>query len=148
MTEIELDAFRLERFVEAQTGVYEQVVEELCAGRKRSHWMWFIFPQIAGLGWSETAERFAISGRAEAAAYLRHEVLGPRLRQCTELVNGLSGRTAEDGRIREILGDPDDLKFRSSMTLFAAVAPGERVFQEALEKYFDDGPDAATLARL
>jgi uncharacterized protein (DUF1810 family) len=137
------DPFTLQRFVEAQAGVYEQVVEELRAGRKRSHWMWFIFPQIAGLGASEMARRFAISGREEAAAYLRHEVLGVRLRDCAELVNAVAGKTVE-----QIFGYPDDLKFRSSMTLFATVAGGERVFKEALERYFGGEPDSATLARL
>jgi uncharacterized protein (DUF1810 family) len=105
--------------------------------------MWFIFPQIAGLGSSEMAQRFAISGRDEALAYLNHPVLGPRLRKCTELVNKVSGRTVED-----IFGYPDDLKFRSSISLFAHVAPEEEVFRTALEKYFNGEPDAATISRL
>ncbi|HEV2646721.1 MAG TPA: DUF1810 domain-containing protein [Acidobacteriaceae bacterium] len=141
MGEDRADRFGLRRFVEAQAGVYEQVVEELREGRKRSHWMWFIFPQIAGLGSSAMAARYAISGRAEAEAYLGHAVLGARLRQCTNLVNEVQGRTAD-----EIFGYPDTLKFRSSMTLFDAVAPGERCFRSALERYFGGESDAATLA--
>jgi uncharacterized protein (DUF1810 family) len=137
------DPYHLERFVEAQAEVFRRVLEELGGGRKRSHWIWFIFPQIAGLGSSEMARRYAISGRAEAEAYLRHEVLGPRLQQCVELVNAVSGRTVE-----EIFGYPDDMKFRSSMTLFASVAQGESVYREALERYFGGEPDSATLARL
>ncbi len=137
------DPYNLQRFVDAQTSVYAHVVAELRDGRKRSHWMWFIFPQIAGLGSSPTAQRFAISGRAEALAYLAHPTLGPRLRECTELVNQLPDRTVD-----EIFGYPDDLKFRSSVTLFAAVAPGEQVFRAALDKYFAGEPDAATLALL
>jgi uncharacterized protein (DUF1810 family) len=137
------DPYHLERFVEAQAGVFAQVVEELRAGRKRTHWMWFIFPQIAGLGSSEMARRFAMSGREEALAYLQHEALGPRLQQCVELVNAVPGRTVE-----EIFGYPDDLKFGSSMTLFASVAEGENVYREALDKYFGGEPDSATLARL
>ncbi len=137
------DPYNLQHFVDAQTSVYAHVVAELRDGRKRSHWMWFIFPQIAGLGSSPTAQRFAISGRAEALAYLAHPTLGPRLRECTELVNQLPDRTVD-----EIFGYPDDLKFRSSVTLFAAVAPGEQVFRAALDKYFAGEPDAATLALL
>jgi uncharacterized protein (DUF1810 family) len=137
------DKYNLQRFVDAQSRVFDQVLTELRQGRKRSHWMWFIFPQIAGLGSSEMAQRFAISGRDEALAYLDHSTLGPRLRQCTELVNHVSGSTVE-----EIFGYPDDLKFRSSMTLFAAVAPGEEAFRAALEKYFAGKPDSATIARL
>jgi uncharacterized protein (DUF1810 family) len=137
------DRYNLQRFLDAQSRVFEQVLSELRQGRKQSHWMWFIFPQIAGLGSSEMAQRFAISGRAEATAYLDHPTLGPRLTQCTELVNQVSGRTIED-----IFGYPDDLKFRSSMTLFAAVAPAANPFQTALEKYFSGESDAATLARL
>ncbi len=143
MGEDRADRFGLRRFVEAQAGVYEQVVEELREGRKRSHWMWFIFPQIAGLGSSAMAARYAISGRAEAEAYLGHAVLGARLRQCTELVNQVQGRTAD-----EIFGYPDTLKFRSSMTLFTAVAPGETCFRGALDRYFGGERDSATVALL
>jgi uncharacterized protein (DUF1810 family) len=138
------DIFDLQRFVEAQAGVYEQACAELRAGRKRSHWMWFVFPQIRGLGSSPTAVRYAISGMDEARAYLEHSVLGPRLRGCAGIVVGVQGRTVE-----EIFGYPDDLKFHSSMTLFAEVeGPSERVFHEALEKYFGGKTDRGTLERL
>src|SRR5580692_2687976 len=109
------DLFDLRRFVDAQATVYRQIVKELSHGRKQTHWMWFIFPQIAGLGFSAMAHRFAIGSRAEAAAYLEHDVLGPRLVECTRLVNAASDRS-----ITDILGSPDDMKFRSSMTLFDA----------------------------
>ena len=128
--------------MDAQTGVYEQARAELRAGEKRSHWMWFVFPQIAGLGRSAMAARYAIGSRGEAQAYLEHAVLGGRLRECAGIVVGLEERT-----VGEIFGDPDDLKFRSSMTLFDAVAPGQ-VFAEALRKYFGGQPDGATLERL
>jgi uncharacterized protein (DUF1810 family) len=138
------DRYNLERFVEAQAGVYEQVCAELRAGRKRSHWMWFVFPQIRGLGSSEMAARYAISGREEARAYLDHPVLGPRLRECAGIVVELEGRTVE-----EIFGYPDDLKFHSSMTLFSeAAAPFvevEGVFENALKKYFGGKTDRRTL---
>src|SRR5580704_17288598 len=137
------DPHNLHRFVDAQASVFPQVLAELREGRKRSHWMWFIFPQIAGLGSSDMARRFAISGRAEALAYLDHPILGPRLRECTQLVNEVPNRS-----IDEILGYPDDLKFRSSMTLFSSVSPDEDAFRRALEKYFAGEPDSATLARL
>src|SRR5438874_137802 len=138
------DRYDLERFVKAQAGVYEQVCGELRAGQKRSHWMWFVFPQIRGLGSSEMAMRYAISGREEARAYLDHAVLGARLQECAGIVVGLEGRT-----IDEIFGYPDDLKFHSSMTLFAEVAtPAEWVFDKALLKYFGGNADKATLARL
>jgi uncharacterized protein (DUF1810 family) len=135
--------YDLERFVEAQKGIYGQVTSELRAGRKRSHWIWFIFPQIAGLGNSEMAQRYAVSSLAEAAAYLKHPVLGPRLRECTRLVVDVEGRS-----IDQILGYPDDLKFRSSMTLFARAGAEEGEFREALEKYFDGVPDPLTAERL
>jgi uncharacterized protein (DUF1810 family) len=135
--------YDLDRFVAAQASVYARVCEELRAGRKASHWMWFIFPQIAGLGVSATACRFALASRAEAAAYLQHPVLGPRLIECTMLVNRIAGRSAF-----EIFGSPDDLKFRSSMTLFAEAAPDTIVFKEALQKYFVGEPDRQTLDRL
>jgi len=137
------DPYDLRRFVEAQDPVFEQVRAELREGRKRSHWMWFVFPQIAGLGRSAMAQKFAISSRKEAEAYLRHPVLGPRLRECARLVNLVEGRT-----VGEIFGAPDDLKFRSSMTLFAEVAPEEEVFKEALGKFFGGRSDPATLERL
>ena len=138
------DPYDLERFVKAQAGVYEQACAELRAGRKRSHWMWFVFPQIRGLGSSEMAMRYAISGREEAQAYLDHAVLGARLRECAGIVVGVDGRTVEG-----IFGYPDDLKFHSSMTLFAEVEGSpESVFDWALKKYFDGKMDNATLARL
>jgi uncharacterized protein (DUF1810 family) len=137
------DPYNLQRFLDAQARVFDQVLTELREGRKRSHWMWFIFPQIAGLGFSDMARRFAISGQDEAAAYLQHEILGPRLKQCADLVNQVSGRT-----IDQIFGYPDDLKFHSSVTLFASVAPGEQVFRVSLEKYFSGERDSATLALL
>jgi uncharacterized protein (DUF1810 family) len=136
------DPFHLERFVEAQDGVYERVCEELRQGEKRSHWMWFIFPQIRGLGRSPMAERFAIGSLEEARAYLAHSVLGERLRECTRLVNAVEGRAAS-----EIFGDPDDLKFHSSMTLFARAGEGA-VFREALEKYFGWNEDEGTVERI
>ena len=143
MTTPASDPHNLQRFVDAQAGVFNQVLTELRAGRKRSHWIWFIFPQIAGLGSSDMAQHFAISGRAEAEAYLAHPTLGPRLRDCTELVNQVPNRTISD-----IFGYPDDLKFRSSITLFGSVAPAEPAFAAALLKYFAGKPDPATLARL
>jgi uncharacterized protein (DUF1810 family) len=137
------ESFNLQRFLDAQAPVYRQVLAELGAGAKRSHWMWFVFPQIAGLGRSETARFFAVGSRAEAAAYLAHPILGPRLRECCRLAIAVEGRSA-----REIFGSPDDMKFRSSLTLFAAVAPEDTVFSEALRKFFGGEADAATLARL
>lgn len=135
--------YNLERFVAAQATDYEQVTSELRAGRKQSHWMWYIFPQIAGLGSSGMARHYAIGSIEEARAYLRHPLLGERLRECTGLVNAVEGR-----KISQILGYPDDLKFRSSMTLFARAAPEERVFREALRKYFDGEEDPLTIERL
>jgi uncharacterized protein (DUF1810 family) len=123
------DPFNLERFVSAQAGVYVQVLAELRAGRKRGHWIWFIFPQMKGLGRSTQSEYYGIGSLEEAAAYARHPLLGSRLLECTKLVNQVEGRT-----IREILGPPDDLKFRSSMTLFARAAEDAAVFHEALKK--------------
>jgi uncharacterized protein (DUF1810 family) len=133
----------LDRFAQAQEPVLEQVLAELRAGRKTTHWMWFVFPQIRGLGQSPTAQRFAIASRAEAEAYLRHPVLGPRLRDCTRLVNVVEGRSIE-----EIFGYPDHLKFRSSMTLFAHVTSDNQVFLDALDKYFGGEPDPLTLESL
>jgi uncharacterized protein (DUF1810 family) len=137
------DPYSLQRFVEAQDPVYEEVCSELRSGRKTSHWMWFVFPQIAGLGHSFMAQEYAISSLDEAKAYLRHPVLRPRLTECTELVMRVEGKT-----IRQIFGSPDDLKFRSSMTLFAAASPDIAIFQQALNKYFGGEPDRLTLARL
>jgi uncharacterized protein (DUF1810 family) len=134
------DPFHLERFLEAQNPVFELVCAELRGGEKRSHWMWFIFPQLKGLGWSEMAARFAIASREEAAAYAAHPILGERLRECTRLVNLVTGRSVE-----QIFGYPDDLKFNSSMTLFAKTAANHQVFDEALQKYFDGTFDEATL---
>jgi uncharacterized protein (DUF1810 family) len=133
------DPFDLERFVAAQAEAYARVVAELSDGRKRSHWMWFIFPQIAGLGFSTMAQRFAIRSRAEAVAYLAHGILGPRLIECTRLVLAVKNRT-----ILDILGSPDDLKFRSSMTLFGAVS-GNPVFGQAISVYYGGAGDKATL---
>ncbi len=137
------DPYDLQRFVDAQDPIFRQVHAELRDGRKTSHWMWFIFPQIFGLGQSAMAKKFAISSRAEAAAYLRHPILGPRLRECTQLVNRIEGRTA-----KEIFGEPDDLKFRSSMTLFAAATPANDIYETALRKYFGGVGDPMTLAKL
>jgi uncharacterized protein (DUF1810 family) len=136
------DPFDLQRFVDAQAPVYPRVLKELRHGQKQSHWMWFIFPQLAGLGSSPMAQRFAISSREEATAYLGHDVLGPRLRECTALVSAVEGRT-----IGEILGSPDDLKFRSSMTLFGAVS-SEAEFADAIAKFYGGTPDRKTLELL
>ena len=137
------DPYDLQRFVEAQQPVYDRVCAELRQGAKRSHWMWFIFPQIRGLGHSATAQRFAISSLAEARAYLEHPLLGPRLRECSRLAAAVDGRFIDD-----ILGFPDNLKFRSSMTLFSLAAPEDRVFKDCLDKYFAGVADPATLAQL
>ncbi len=132
--------YKLERFVAAQNAVFGEVCAELAAGHKRSHWMWFIFPQLRGLGTSPMAERYAIGSLAEARAYLEHPLLGERLRRCTELVNRIEGRSAQ-----EIFGYPDYLKFRSSMTLFARAAAGTmEPFSEALAKYFAGEEDPLT----
>lgn len=133
------DPFDLERFLRAQDPVFRDVLGELARGRKQTHWMWFVFPQVAGLGFSAMSQRYAIGSRAEAEAYLAHPVLGPRLIECTRLVLAVDGRT-----INAILGAPDDSKFRSSMTLFGAVS-NEPVFDEALAKYFVGERDGATL---
>jgi uncharacterized protein (DUF1810 family) len=137
------DPYDLQRFIDAQNPVYDEVCSELRDGRKKSHWMWFVFPQIEGLGFSPLARKFAISSLAEAAAYLQHPVLGPRLAECTGLVNHVEGRTIE-----QIFGYPDDLKFRSSMTLFAHATPDSRVFLDALQKYSKGEFDPATMERL
>ena len=133
------DPFDLKRFVQAQDPVYRDVQGELARGRKQTHWMWFIFPQVAGLGLSAMSQRYAIGSRAEAEAYLAHPILGGRLSECTRLVLAVQGRT-----INTILGAPDDAKFRSSMTLFAAVSD-EPIFAEALARYFAGERDEATL---
>ena len=136
------DPFDLQRFVGAQDAVYRDVCAELAAGRKTSHWMWFIFPQLKGLGRSATAQFYGLASRAEAEAYRRHAVLGPRLQHCTELVLAVTGRSAT-----QIFGSPDDLKFRSCMTLFAQ-ATGEPLFRRALDKFFDGREDEQTLRLL
>jgi uncharacterized protein (DUF1810 family) len=130
----------IERFVRAQERTYPTALAEVRSGRKRSHWMWYVFPQIAGLGFSETSRRYAIRDTAEARAYLEHPLLGPRLIECFEAALSVDGRTAH-----EIFGSPDDLKFRSCATLFACVAPSGSVFQRALEKYFGGEGDPRTL---
>jgi len=135
--------FNLARFVQAQAPVFESVCAELAAGRKRTHWMWFVFPQLAPLGRSATARYYGIEGYDEAAAYWRHDVLGPRLTRCATLVLAVPGKTAH-----EMLGSPDDLKLRSCMTLFEFVAAQETVFGRVLIKYFDGLRDEATLALL
>ena len=135
--------YNLQRFVDAQAPVYDKVLAELRAGHKQSHWMWFIFPQVAGLGHSAMSQKYAIGTTDEAAAYLAHPVLGPRLRETAQLVHEI-----DDKPIEEIFGSPDDRKFQSSMTLFADVAPDEAVFQANLDKYFDGRADSATLERL
>jgi uncharacterized protein (DUF1810 family) len=129
-----------DHFVEAQNPVYDEVVEELTRGRKRSHWMWFIFPQIKGLGHSSTSQRFAIQSLEQARRYADHVLLGRRLRECTRLVLYVEGRS-----VSEIFGYPDDLKFHSSMTSFAKAVPEEPLFDAALEKYFVGKRDAKTL---
>jgi uncharacterized protein (DUF1810 family) len=124
------DPYNLKRFVDAQAPVYETVVAELKSGRKQTHWMWFVFPQLSGLGHSPMARQYAIASAEEAKAYLDHDVLAPRLRECTQLVLEIKGRT-----LREIFGSPDDLKFRSSMKLFSEAAEDKRLFTAALDKY-------------
>jgi uncharacterized protein (DUF1810 family) len=137
------DPFELQRFVDAQAQVYADVVDELRAGHKRGHWIWFIFPQIAGLGSSATAARYAISSLDEARAFLRHDTLGPRLRECTQLLNAVQNRS-----LGEIFGSPDDMKVRSSMTLFAHATDDNREFVELLARYCDGQEDPLTLQRL
>jgi uncharacterized protein (DUF1810 family) len=134
------DPFNLGRFISAQDPVMQDVLSELRAGRKASHWMWFVFPQIQGLGSSHTARHYAIASREEARAYHEHPVLGARLRECTRLVLNIEGRSPE-----QIFGYPDDLKFRSCMTFFAQVAPEEPMYRESLVKYFGGEPDPRTL---
>lgn len=137
------DPHDLQRFVDAQQPVYAQVLAELRAGRKASHWMWFIFPQLRGLGSSPMAQHYGIASLDEARAYLAHPLLGARLRECSALVAAVQGRSAH-----QLFGSPDDMKFRSSMTLFAHAADDDAVFVECLAKYYGGVEDAATLARL
>jgi uncharacterized protein (DUF1810 family) len=139
----ESDPYRLQRFLDAQAPVIERVFVELKEGHKQSHWMWFIFPQIKGLGRSSMSNKFAISSPPEAEAYLEHAILGMRLKHCTQLVNETAGRS-----IAEIFGYPDDMKFHSSMTLFAACEPKEKIFKTALDKYFDGEIDRRTIERM
>ena len=134
------DPYRLARFVAAQEGVYETALEELQRGAKRSHWMWFVFPQVAGLGTSPMAVRFAMGSRVEAEVYLKHPLLGPRLRACAQALLGVSGRTA-----REVMGSRDDVKLKSSMTLFAAVSEPGSVFQAVLDRYYSGETDPRTI---
>ncbi|MDB5096003.1 MAG: hypothetical protein JWM80_424 [Cyanobacteria bacterium RYN_339] len=136
-------ALSLQHFVDAQAPVIDQVRAELRAGRKQSHWMWFVFPQLTGLGSSPMARRFALASLKEAKAYLAHPVLGPRLRECVALVTAVEGRS-----IAAIMGYPDDLKLRSSLTLFRAADDAPALFQAALDKYYGGEPDLATLALL
>ncbi|MDR7274658.1 DUF1810 domain-containing protein [Catenuloplanes atrovinosus] len=133
----------LQRFVDAQHGVHERVLAELAAGEKRTHWMWFVFPQLAGLGRSDMARRYALASLPEARDYLAHPVLGPRLRECARTVLAVRDRSAE-----EIFGTVDATKLRSSMTLFALAAPDEPVFTEVLARYFGGEPDPLTAQRL
>ncbi|OBI92352.1 DUF1810 domain-containing protein [Mycobacterium asiaticum] len=137
------DRFELQRFVDAQDRVYDDVVQELRAGRKRSHWMWFVFPQLRGLGSSPTADHYGISSLEEARAYLEHDLLGPRLRECVRLVNDIAGRSAG-----QIFGSPDDLKLRSSVTLFARATDDNQDFVALLDKYHGGEEDPRTVARL
>ena len=135
-----VDPYRLERFVKAQDGVHAQALNELRAGRKASHWMWFVFPQVAGLGSSPTSQRYAIGSLEEARAYLDHPVLGSRLLECARAVLSHPDRTA-----REIMGSPDDAKLRSSMTLFALAAESELLFQQVLDTFFAGERDQRTV---
>ena len=133
----------LERFVEAQDPVYARVCAELRNGAKRTHWMWFVFPQIEGLGHSEMARRYAIASLEEAQEYLAHPILGARLRECVEILNGVEGRS-----ISQIMGYPDDMKLRSSLTLFARATPDNKVFLDGLDRYYGGELDTETLRRL
>ena len=134
------DPFDLQRFVRAQGGTYETALSEIKSGQKQSHWMWYVFPQFDGLGWSATSRRYAIKSLDEARAYLAHPVLGPRLVECAEALLSLQDLTAND-----VFGYPDDLKLRSSATLFAQVSPNGSVFHRILDKYFEGKPDTETL---
>ena len=138
-----MDPYNLSRFVQAQEQTYDQALAELNAGRKRSHWMWYVFPQLDGLGSSPITKRYSIKSEAEARAYLDHPVLGQRLVDCAEAILRVEGKSA-----REILGSPDDLKLKSCATLFARVSPPGSVFERILEKFYSGEPDAATLRLL
>jgi uncharacterized protein (DUF1810 family) len=137
------DTYDLTRFVRAQARDYEQAIAEIRSGRKRSHWMWYIFPQFDGLGLSATSKQYAIKSVAEAEAFLRHPVLGPRLLESAQTALGLEGRSAFD-----VFGSPDDMKLRSSATLFARISPAGSVFEQLLDHYFDGKPDDKTLRLL
>jgi uncharacterized protein (DUF1810 family) len=137
------DAFNLRRFVDAQSHDFAQALEEIRRGRKESHWMWYVFPQVRGLGQSATSRLYAISGLDEARAYLDHPVLGPRLLQCASTLVDLDGRSAS-----AIFGSPDDLKLRSSATLFSLVSPHGSVFHRVLDKFFEGRPDPRTVEAL
>ncbi len=137
------DPYDLQRFVQAQAGVYERALAEIRSGRKRSHWMWFIFPQYQGLGFSATSQRYAIKSLAEAEAYLKHPLLGPRLHECAAAALQIEGHSTHD-----IFGSPDDMKLRSCATLFARVSPPGSVFEQLLDKYFNGEPDPKTLRLL
>ena len=137
------DPYLLERFVAAQRDTYETALQELKSGAKRSHWMWFIFPQVAGLGSSSMATRYAIKSRLEAKAYLSHPILGVRLKKCVEALLKIAGKSAE-----EVMGDPDDLKLKSSMTLFASISPPESPFHAVLDRYFSGEADSRTIKYL
>lgn len=137
------ESYDLSRFVEAQTGVYEQALSEIRSGRKQSHWIWYIFPQLEGLGFSSTSRRYAIKSLAEARAYLNHPILGPRLLACSEAAASVEGRSAH-----AVFGSPDDMKLRSCATLFAQVAPAGSVFDRVLDKYFNGQRDDKTLQLL
>lgn len=137
------DQFDLQRFVDAQASTYERALKELQSGRKQSHWMWFVFPQLTGLGHSDMARRYGISGREEAIAYLQHPLLGERLARCCAALLEWQDRSAA-----HIMGSPDDMKLRSSMTLFAAVAPEQQVFRDVLEVFFKGQADELTLSKL
>jgi uncharacterized protein (DUF1810 family) len=138
-----MDPFDLSRFVQAQEETYAQALSELERGRKQSHWMWYIFPQLDGLGFSPVTKRFSIKSEDEARAYLKHPTLGPRLLECAEAILSVDGKSA-----REILGSPDDLKLKSCATLFAHVSPPGSVFEHVLEKFYSGERDAATLRLL
>jgi uncharacterized protein (DUF1810 family) len=138
-----VDSYDLARFVEAQEHSYARALSEIRSGQKRSHWMWYIFPQFDGLGFSSTSRRYSIKSVAEADAYLRHPVLGPRLLESARATLALEGRSAV-----EVFGSPDDMKLRSSATLFASVSPAGSVFGQVLDRYFDGEPDDMTLRLL
>lgn len=137
------DPYDLNRFIEAQVDDYQPALAEIRRGRKESHWMWYIFPQFAGLGFSATSQHFAIKSRAEAEAYLAHPVLGPRLRECAEAALLVKGKTAH-----QVFGSPDDMKLKSCATLFAAISPRGSMFHRLLEKYYNSESDARTLELL